>query len=116
MLGIVSCGVGVWFLGRRAYRLVGEMSDARTRLKQEVKLISFKPVLLLLPLLVHYHSSGVERLTDGTTDHRSYGYGTDAAWVLPLLGTALIILFRIIVRLERAKVTDDDGAMGSVAV
>lgn len=107
MLGIWFAGFGVWFLGRRAYKLAREMLDAGTRFGKAEKLISLKPVLLLLPLLAHFHTTSAERLMDGTVVHRSYGYGTDVGWVLFLLGTALIILFQIVVRLERAKLREE---------
>ncbi|MGJ3242610.1 MAG: hypothetical protein ACFE0O_06610 [Opitutales bacterium] len=101
-LGIV---VGLYLgyrVTRKVYSLLRDFLDRGHRIKRDVKLFSWMPLWFLLPLSFHWEQTAIFN-EDGANVTYVYGYGSDATFLLIILGVYLIILYQILANLESFK-------------
>ncbi len=103
MFGVIFSVAAVWFLGKHAYQSFRDLLASGIKIEKGKRLVSFWPILYLLPLLIHNHRISTILLQDGTTVTHSYGYGTEYGRTLFLLGALVIILFQLVAEMEFTK-------------
>lgn len=94
------CSIALVILLLGLYRLLRALLDGPVRISRAVRLASWRPVLLLVPLLFNFSSSHTTTTAD-TTTIVSLGYGCEASTPLFVVSAAMLIVFQSVSELLR---------------
>lgn len=91
---LFSLGAG-FFVARSLYRAIRTCLDEGIRVPGKLRLISWEPCLLLLPLLIQWNGKSVETIAPGVEMTKIWGYGSDTSALALGCAALLIIGFQI---------------------
>ena len=85
----------------RCYRLVRTCLASGVTIPREMRLIDWRPCVLLFPLLCHVGSEAVGVAPDGALYTRTVSYGSDASFPALIAAVLLIVLYQFQAALKR---------------
>jgi len=97
-LWILVCAILLLYFVPRTYKMLRRLLDTGARVPRRASLVSWEPLLMLLPLFI-FLSGSVTTSAGNVTTTITSGYGSDASAPLAIIAAILILVFQVHTRL-----------------